>query len=38
MRKLSILAVFLVTLSAVVATPLANAIVSYDPAQVGHVD
>lgn len=38
MRKLIILAVFLVTVAAVIATPLASAIVSYDPASFGHVD
>ena len=38
MRTLIILAVFLVTVAAVIATPLASAIVSYDPARVGHVD
>jgi hypothetical protein len=37
-RKLIILAVSLVAVAAVIATPLASAIVSYDPPLIGHVD
>ena len=38
MRKLIILAVSLVVVAAVIANPLASAVVSYDPARVGHED
>jgi hypothetical protein len=38
MRKLIIIAASLVALAAVIATPFANAAVSYDNASVGHVD
>ena len=38
MRKLIFLAVFLVAIAAVIATPLANAIVSFDPPRIGHVN
>jgi hypothetical protein len=37
-RKLIILAVSLVAVAAVIATPLASTIVSYDPPRIGHVD
>jgi hypothetical protein len=38
MRKLIILAISLMALAAVIASPFANAAVSYDDASVGHVD